>query len=65
MQVAGAIEEFQGTQFAEFFGALAVVRRPWQDGHEGDASGFGGEGIVNVVTEIQGGARVAASQDHA
>src|SRR5580704_65554 len=66
MKVTSAVEQRQCTQFAKLLGALAVIRgRLRQNCHEGNTGSFGRQGIVNVVTEIERGAGVAPTQDHA
>src|SRR6266566_4835546 len=54
----------QGAEFAETRGTLAVaVFARGDDGHEGHASVTGGQRIVNVVAEVEGGRGVTLAKD--
>ena len=53
IQIARSLKERQGSQFAEFLCAIAVVRKAFrQNAHEWDAGRLCRQSVVHVVAEI-------------
>src|SRR3984893_3016464 len=64
VEVPSAGKQREGPEFPEARGALAVaVRAAGQDGHKGDVCVARGQGVVDVVADVEGGGRIAFVQD--